>query len=141
MSYNAAMARYAEEIASRARKSSCSATRKIADKGWLPIVIPTIPELKRPEDVMSPKRGLSVTKLIEEGRLDVESEERRLASPGEFDPEFRVPVIVKFAIEEYVFDFSLSFDQVQVACQNKGGAKSASCVVPDFIERRSSPST
>lgn len=130
-----ALARYAEEILFRVRKDLVLAdTRRVTDLG-LPVLIPAIEGSKRFEDVMSPKRGLSVTKLIEEGLLDVESEQRRLASPGEFDPEFRVPVTVKFAKEEYLFDFSLSFDQVQVACKNKGGAKSASCVVPEFVDR------
>ncbi|HEY3038873.1 MAG TPA: DUF4157 domain-containing protein [Pyrinomonadaceae bacterium] len=130
-----ALARYAEEILFRARKDLVLAeTKRVADSG-LPVLIPAIELSERPKDVMSPDRRLSATELIEERRLDVESQQRRLASPGEFDPEFRVPVTVKFAIEEYLFDFSLSFDEVQVACKNKGGPKSASCLVPQFVDR------
>jgi hypothetical protein len=90
---------------------------------------------------MSPERGLSATGLIEEGRLDAESEERRAANPGVFDPAFRVPVIVRFEKEEYLFDFSLSFDEVQTACQvdlskvgRWGSGLSLGCTIPDFVD-------
>ena len=96
------MARFAEEIVFRARKNLVLAdTAKIANTGFMPVVITAISEQKRPKDVMSAQRGLGAAGLIAETQLDIESEKRRAASPGVFDPEFRLPVNVAFGSEQY----------------------------------------
>ena len=129
--YRAGLARFAEEILFRARKTVVLAdTRLVSNAAWLPVNITAISEQKRPKDVMSPQRDLSRADLIAETQLDVESETRRAASPGVFDPEFRVSVNVAFGSERFLFDFTRSFDAVQTACGNKeGDPKSLSCVV------------
>jgi hypothetical protein len=136
VTYRAAMARFAEEIVFRARKDLVLAdTAKIANAGFMPVVIRAISEQKRPKDVMSPQRGLGMAGLLAEAQLDTESETRRAANPGVFDPEFRVPVTVAFDSERYLFDFTRSFDAVQTACGNKRGPKSLACTVPEFANK------
>jgi hypothetical protein len=135
----AALRHYAEAILFRARKELVLAdTRRVEASHGLPVNIPAIELSKRPSDVMASNRGLSMTALAEEMQLDVESEERRAANPGVFDPEFRVPVTVRFHAEHYVFDFSLTADQVQVACGNTSFREpSAACVVQSFDDPES----
>ncbi len=136
LTHRAAMARFAEEIVFRARKDLVLAdTAKIANAGFMPVAIPAISEQKRPKDVMSPQRGLGMAGLLAEEQLDTESETRRAANPGVFDPEFRVPVTVAFDSERYLFDFTRSFDAVQTACGNTpGGPQSRSCAVRKFAD-------
>ena len=133
----AALAHYAQAILFRARKELVLAdTRRVGD--GLPVNIPAIELPERPSDVMASNRGLSMTALAEEMQLDVESEERLAANPGVFDPEFRVPVTVRFHAENYVFDFSLTADQLQVACENSSLREpTAACVVQSFDDPES----
>ena len=133
----AALAHFAQAILFRARKELVLADTKRVGDG-LPVNIPAIKLPERIEDVMSPKRGPSLTELGEEMRLDVESEERRAENPGVFDPDFRVPVTVQFSQEDYSFDFSHSFDDIQGACNNTSFKEpSAACVAQEFMDPES----